>query len=50
MSFEPDNIEHEVSLEDLLRAVILRLDILIKHNEHLTNEVITEEDLEDDHS
>ena len=47
MSFEADNIEHEVSIEDLLQQIILRLDILIRHNEELNDQIFTEEDLEE---
>lgn len=45
MSIEADSVEHEVSLEDLLQQIIVRLDILIRHNEHLNDEIFTEEDL-----
>ena len=47
MSFEPDKSEHEKTIEQLLRDIVLRLEILIKHNELINEEIITEEDIED---
>ena len=47
MSFEPDKSEHEKTIEQLLRDIVLRLDILIRHNEIITDEAIKEEDIED---
>jgi hypothetical protein len=48
MSFEPDNIEHEVSIEELLRQIIIKLDIIIMHNEQITDEKFKQEDLDND--
>lgn len=48
MSFEPDNVDHEVSIEYLLKEIIIRLDILIRHNEEITDEAFKEEDIIND--
>ena len=46
MSNNLDSVEHELSVEELLREIIDRLDILILHNESITDEIYTEEDIE----
>jgi len=46
MSIKADNVEHEVSTEDLLKTIIEKLEILIRHNECLNDEIYTEEDLD----
>ena len=33
---------------DVMGAAVARLDLLIKHNEAITGEIFTEEDIEDD--
>lgn len=39
-----ENVEHEVSVEDLLRQIISRLDLLLRYNEEITGEKFREED------
>lgn len=46
MSFDPDSVEHEMSVIDLLKQIVNRLDILIRHNENITDEIFTEEDVD----
>lgn len=48
MSWEADNPEHEVSLEELLKQIIMRLDILIRHHEEITDERFKQEDVDND--
>jgi hypothetical protein len=45
MSIEADPVEHEVSMQDLLREIVMRLDILIRHSEENTDEKFTQEDI-----
>ena len=40
-----ESAEHEASVEELLMNIIDRLDVLILHNEIITDDRITEEDL-----
>jgi len=46
MSVDGDNKKHESTIEDLLRAIIVKLDILILHNEEISDQIFTEEDIE----
>lgn len=45
MSVQAEPIKHENKLENLIKEMILKLDILIKHNEQLTDEKFTEKDI-----
>ena len=47
MSVDAEPIEHQYSVEELLERIVLRLDILIRHNEEITDEQITDEDIEE---
>ena len=47
MSIEAENIEQDLTVKELLQEIINRLDILILHNEVITDEEFTEEDIED---
>ena len=47
MSIEADNPEHEQSVEELLREVILRMDLMLRHFEEITDEKFTEEDIDE---
>lgn len=45
MSVQAEPIEHERSVEELLLEIIEKLQIIIRHNEELTDQEFTEEDL-----
>ena len=46
MSFEPDKTEHEKEVEELLNQIIACLNVLIRHNEEITDEIFNEEDID----
>jgi hypothetical protein len=48
MSFEPDNIDHDLSVEDLLLAILNELRIIKTHQEQITGEIIKQEDVNED--
>lgn len=45
MSFDADSKENEITVNDLLRKIITRLDVLIRHNEEINDEIYKEEDI-----
>jgi len=47
MSFEPDNVEHELTVKELLERILEKLSILCLHHEEITGEKITNEDVDE---
>ena len=45
MSYEPDNVEQELTVKELLEEILVSLKILILHEQKTTNEIYKEEDV-----
>jgi hypothetical protein len=48
MSFEPDDLDHETTVKDLLRQILIELRIANKFNELGHDEIIDEESVHED--
>ena len=48
MSFEPDDLEHETTVKDLLQQILIELRIINKYNELGFDETIDEESVHED--
>jgi len=48
MSFEPDNIEQELTVKELLEKILIELRIMNKFNELGHDEIIDEESVHED--
>jgi len=46
MSFEPDNVEHDLTVKELLEEILISLRILILHQQCASDEIYKEEDIE----
>ena len=47
MSFEPDNIESELTIKELLQLVLDELRLIKMHNEQITDQVFKSEDIDE---
>ena len=48
MSFEPDDLEHETTVKELLQQIVIELRIANKYNELGFDEIIDEESVHED--
>ena len=48
MSFEPDNIEQDLTVKELLEKILIELRIINKYNELGFDEIIDEESVHED--
>ena len=46
MSFEPDNIENELTIKELLQLILDELRLIKMHNEQITDQIFKFEDIE----
>ena len=47
MSFEPDNIENELTIKELLQLVLDELRLIKMHNEQITDQIFKSEDIDE---
>ena len=47
MSFEPDNIESELTIKELLKLILDELRLIKMHNEQITDQIFKPEDIEE---
>ena len=50
MGFIPADKYQNLETDDLLKEILVRLDLLIRHAEEVTDLEFTDEELEDDHN
>ena len=46
MSFEPDNIESELTVKELLQLILDELRLIKMHNEQITDQIFKSEDID----
>ena len=46
MSFEPDNIESELTIKELLQLILDELRLIKMHNEQITDQIFKSEDID----
>ena len=47
MSFEPDNIENELTIKELLQLILDELRLIKMHHEQITDQIFKSEDIDE---